>query len=125
MERVAAELLRTESLGLGSIDVLELEVSDASQSEIHVPTMGASNDSSRDLYVPVWKDESHSRVLQMHISKVPSGGVIVGLRLLWSVDGKLRHCIDFVATENERMTKELIVARDEALEFSRIKSAFC
>lgn len=126
LERVAAELLRTESLGLGSIDVLELEVSDASQSEIHVPTMAPQTIQAGTFYVPVWKDESHSRVLQMHISKVPERWCDRWLRLLWSVGrqaGGALHRLQ-VATENERMTKELIVARDEALESSRIKSAF-
>lgn len=126
LERVAEELMKTDSLRLDAIETLTISSADVGRGEVSVQMMAPKTVEAGTFHVPVWNEGGRQIVLQMRIDEVPDRWCERWLRLLWSVGrqaGGALHRLH-VANENERMTEELIVARDEALESSRIKSAF-
>ena len=130
LKRVAAELESTESLTLRSaIPVLDTSEFPAEVREaiaaipLDVAPEAACN---RTLDVPLHNAGKAVGALRLKLGDTDERWCRRWIRFLWSVGSQVGLALQRlrVEQENERMNAELIVARDEALEASRIKTAF-
>lgn len=130
LERVSRELQTTESLQVISvhavIDGPELDQKTQSQMMRLPLTPPSTITTSNALDVPIYHSTKVLGLLQFTLGEIDDSWSHRWLRMLWSIGSQLGLAIQRlrVVLENQRMNTELIIARDEALEASRIKTAF-
>lgn len=129
LDRVAAELRRTESLQIQTIAPwMSSGMAEDENSPVFASSLGTAPRKIENgrFSIPIHSQGVLRAALEVQVGPVDFLWCDRWLRFLWSIGrqiGGALHRLE-VANENLRINVELRKARDEALESSRIKSAF-